>query len=219
MIVRPRIRRWLPLVGAAVAFVLVTAACGDAAPATTTAAVPQDDATTTTVTNQADPTSLGDALAAMGTRYAFDAAIILDGVEVTTVEGMVYDGIGSYVVSAGGSDVEYVVSDQGQWAREPGNEWAPLAGPAPLRDPLTPLTTPLSTSIVDTNATDSVVEAVYDGSTLGFASNDDVTVTIRIVGGVIESITYEASVADGIATVITRFDPTAAVESIKVPPT
>lgn len=216
-------RRWLPYVGATVVLALALTACGDDAPAATTAApsgsvtTAAPDATGTTSAPAAD-TGLADAIAAVGTRYGFTADVTLDGVVVTRVVGTVYDGDGSYLVAAGGSEVEYVVSNQGQWAREAGGDWTLLSSAAPLVDPLGPLATPLSSTVLHSNGDDAVVEAVYDGASLGFSSGGEVTVTVTITNGAVSSISYDATVDDRLATVVTTFDPTADVAPIEVPP-
>lgn len=214
-------RRWLPLVGAIVAMAIVVAGCGDDTPAATTVAPTATTATTdgagaSTVAPKDD--LLDAALANVGTRYAFTATVTLDGAEATRIEGTVYDGVGAYVVTSGGASVEYVVSDQGQWAREAGGDWAVLSGAAPLVDPLDPLTRPLRTRVLDTNGANALVEATYDGATLGFSAGGEVDVTITITDQAVTSISYDAPVGDGIAIVVTTFDGTADVAPIQVPP-
>lgn len=212
-------RRWLPLVGAIVAIVL--AACGDATPAATTG---PGDTTATSVSSGDDggqttgEVSLDEAITAVGTRYAFAATVTLDGSEVTRVEGVVYDGVGAYEVSSGGTTVDYVASDDGQWARQAGSEWTALAEAAPLIDPLDPLTRPLAVTVLETVGDDALVEATYDGATLGFATAGEVLVTVTITDGVVSVISYDVAVGGGIATVITTFDGTADVSPIQVPP-
>lgn len=215
-------RRWLPLAGAAIALTLAAAACGDDTPAGSSNPAPTTTSTPGSDTEETSPSQgveLDDALGAVGTRYAFTAEVFLDGVEVTRVSGTVYDGAGAYLVTAGGSDVEYVVSDQGQWARQPGADWALLADSAPLADPIAPLMNPLATTVLEADDNGAVIEAIYDGSTLGFSSGGEVAVTVTINDGTVTSISYDALIGSDIATVVTRFDGTADVAPIEVPPT
>jgi len=215
-------RRWLPLVGAIV--VLTLAACGDDTPAATTAVTAESTATTADGTGTASTAAprdavLGDALDAVGTRYAFTATVTLDGAEVTMVEGTVYDGTGAYQVAAAGATVEYVASDEGQWARQPGGEWTVLSEAAPLLDPLDPLSRPIDVRVLDSSGDDALLEATYDGATLGFAGGGRVDVSITITGGAVAAISYDVTVEGGTATVVTTFDGTADVSPIQVPPT
>jgi len=207
-------------VGAIVAFGLVIAACGDDTPSATIgtgATAPTTAPSDATVTPQ-DPL-LTAALDNVGTRYAFTATVTIDGVEATRVDGTVYDGIGTYVVTSGGQAVEYVASDQGQWAREAGGEWVSLSSAAPLVDPLGPLARPLSTRVLESDGGNALVEAVYDGAALGFATGGEVEVTITITDQAVASMTYSVPIGDGTATVVTTFDGTADVAPIQFPPT
>lgn len=201
---------------------LTLAACGGDTPAATTAdggiatTAPATDGTT--APDATGDTSLADAVTAVGTRYAFAATVTLDGAEVTRVEGVVFDGVGAYEVTTGDATVDYVTSDEGQWARQPGGDWTALSEAAPLVDPLEPLTRPLDLRVLETAGTDALLEVTYDGTALGFSDGGEVVVTVTITDGVVSSISYDVSVGDGTATVIITFDGNAEVAPIQVPP-
>ena len=207
-------RWWLPLAGATVALALALTACGDDAATASTAAAPSTSAAPGTSAAVDPPPALVEALDAVGERYAFTATITVGGAEATRVEGTVYDGAGSYVVITPAGNVDYVISPEGQWARQEGAEWAVLGGPAPLAEPLAPLANPLS---VVTTAVGTIA-AVYDGASLGFADGGEVLVTITIRDGAVAELSYETSVGDSLTQVVTTFDPTANLQPIQVPP-
>ena len=114
----------------------------------------------------------------------------LGGVETTHLGGSVYDGTGQYLVTSGGSTVEYIIGPAGQWARQGDAPWAVLAGPAPVVDPLTPLTHPSAVTVVSSDGDDAVLEATFAAAVLGFSGNEDVVVTLTIVDGVLAEIRY-----------------------------
>lgn len=217
--------RWrLPLVGAAIALSLSLVACGDDAPAGTTGTVgttPVGNSSTTTLTPATGPAVdlLGAALETVGDRYAFTGTVTLNGAVVTEVTGTVYDGTGAFQVTSNDTVVDYVISDEGQWARQVGvEEWTALSGEAPLGDPLGPLATPLALTVLEENGNDALLEATYEGSTLGFSEDGPVIVTVTITGGAVSSISYNARIGDGTAVVVTSFDGAADVAPIQVPP-
>ena len=71
-----------------------------------------------------------------------------------------------------------------------GRPWAVLAGPAPVVDPLTPLTHPSAVTVVSSDGDDAVLEATFAAAVLGFSGNEDVVVTLTIVDGVLAEIRY-----------------------------
>jgi hypothetical protein len=179
------------------AFVIATRGGDGAAPTTITTTAPgattvssTDGATATTPT---EPT-LSDAITAVGTRYEFTAVVTVGGVEASHVEGAVFDGTGQYLVTSRDTTVEYIVGPAGQWARTGAGPWAVLGGPAPVADPLTPLSHPTTVTVVSSDGGDSMLDAIYPASELGFAGTDEVAVTITIVDGVLAEIRYAVAV-------------------------
>jgi hypothetical protein len=201
------------------------AACGDDAATVTTQDQPMATGLTTAPTADTSDASttpaeslLTNALDNVGARYAFTATVTLDGVETTGIVGTVYDGTGAYVVTSVSATVDYVVGPDGQWARQEGGVWTPLAAAAPLVDQLTPLAHPLRVDVIESDGDNALLVTAYTGTDLGFAADGEVTVTIVITGGAVTAISYEAPVGNGTATVTTTFDPTADVAPIQVPP-
>ncbi len=153
----------------------------------------------------------------MGERYGFAASVTLGGVETTHLEGSVYDGTGQYLVTSGGSTVEYIIGPAGQWARQGDAPWAVLAGPAPVVDPLTPLTHPSAVTVVASDGDDAVLEATFAAAVLGFSGNEDVVVTLTIVDGVLAEIRYTTPAGGDEAVVVTTINTDSAIAPITVP--
>jgi len=215
----------LPFRGAAiVAFALVLAACGGStAPTTTT-----DASTATTTSTAAGTTSSGAATAtpeqvllqgliAVGERFAFTATVSIDGAVTTSVDGRVTNGTGHYEVTSGGTVVEYIIGPAGQWARQGDGDWTVLGGAAPLVDPLSSLASPSSVSIVSDTGGETVLDAIYSATDLGFADSGDVLVTLTLRDGVLAGTRYVAAVGTQPATVETTFDTTGDIPDVTIP--
>lgn len=203
-------------------FAAIVIGCGDdgsSAPATTTIAAVV--ATTTTTSDQGTDlaaTDLADAIAATGDTYAFTSIVSADGVEITSVDGVQYQGTGSYVVHTGGATVEYIVAPEGRWFRQPLGEWVPLREPAPVRAPLAVFSTPASVTRTSDQGDITVFEATFDGVSLGFAAGD-VTVTLQVRDGLLAQIEYTVALGDsqGLATVSTMIDTATEIQPIPIP--
>ncbi len=222
---RPAIGRWWrsPLVGAAiVASMLMLTACGDedaseiGEPTTTTGPGTPTTVAATTSSTPVDPV-LAEAIAAVGGRYRFTAVVDIDGVVVNRVEGDLYDGIGRYLVTSGDTVIEYVISPDGQWARQGDGPWTVLSGPAQVVDPLTPLGHPIAVTLVSEEAGTATIDATYPPDTLGFAGAENIVVTISIVNGVLAELRYLAMVGSDLATVSTTIDADAEMTPVTIP--
>ncbi|MBI5156377.1 MAG: hypothetical protein HZA58_00035 [Acidimicrobiia bacterium] len=219
-----------PLVGTAIVVsALLVTGCGDDTARTATSVTtepltsstssgttsPTGD-TTATSTPAADPT-LSEALAAVGARYRFTAVVDVGGVVTTQVDGTVYDGSGHYLVTSGGTTVEYIIGPSGQWARQAEGAWTVLSGPAPVADPLTPLAHPTRIEVVSSDAGRVVLDATYPASALGFVGSDEVVVTILIADGALAELRYQMPIGEDLATVLTTIDITSEVTPITAP--
>jgi len=201
----------------------VVIGCGDdgtSEPTTTTTAVVV--ATTTTGGQGADSASrdLAAAIAATGDTYAFTSIVTAAGVEITSVEGVQYQGAGSYLVTTGGATVEYIVAPEGRWFRQPLGEWVPLQEPAPVRAPLAVFEAPALVEEISDEGGVTVFAATFDGVALGFAAGD-ITVTFQVRDGLLAQIEYAVELGEtqGLATVVTMIDTATEIQPIAIPGT
>ena len=208
------------VIGAIAAMLLALTACGDSSiSATTTASV----APTTTAPSPTPPDDdaarlFADAVAAVGDSYAFASTVVANGSEVTSVEGSLHGDRSSYVIRSGGSTLEYIVSSEGRWVRPPGGDWVTLGEPVPFAQPLAALASPLSLEVLSRSTEVTVLQATYEGATLGF-TNGEMVVTITVVAGVLTRIEYTVPFGeDGtFSTVVTVIDAAADVPPITLP--
>jgi len=202
---------------AIVSLAAIASGCGDDAVTTTTTAA----ATPTTLDGQGPDTAssgLSEAIAATGDTYAFTSVVTTGDVEITTVEGVQFQGTGSYIVTTGGATIEYIVATEGRWFRQPLGEWIPLQEPAPVRAPLAVFSAPASVERTSDDAGVTVYEATFDGASIGFTAGD-VTVTFRVRDGVLAQIEYTVALGDaqGQATVVTSIDTETELQPITLP--
>lgn len=218
--IRSRGSRAGALTAATVLLVSIVAACGDddGASAAASTTVTTTDPPGTTASGGDAAVRLADAVAAVGTQYAFTSTVTAGGVEVTSVEGVLYGDTGSYVVHSGGATVEYIVAPTGRWIREPLGEWLPLQESAPVMAPLAVLSTPISVDTLSGSGDLLVLAAIYDGASLGF-TDGEVEVHITLIDGVLTEIAYEVSLGEGQGTaeVVTVIDAEADVQPITLP--
>ena len=212
-----------PGVGTAtIVLALLLSGCGDdgstptsGGNVTTTMITPTSVATTST--SGAEYPEVAAAITAVGTRYRFTALVTVGGAENTRVEGVVYDGIGQYLVTTAGQTVEYIMGPAGQWARQGSGPWTVLAGPAPVVDPLGSLAHPVAVTVVSTQGATMLIDATYPGSALGFAGAGDVVVQMVIVDGAIAETRYAVPLSDQEAAVVTTIESDAAMTPVTIP--
>lgn len=149
--------------------------------------------------------SLEAALGAMQQGYAFESIVGLDGEVVTTVSGIAgREGIQA-IVATGGAEVEYLLTADGRWIREPGEDWLAMAEEAPVADPLTPLAAYQSVEVVDHEGDRLLLRVSYRPATLGLEGEEMVQVEILLVDGVVSRVSYSSGAGESVAEVVTSF--------------
>ena len=223
--------RWRPLSGGAatsllVVAMLVASACSDSSATTDSAGTNPsagvESGATTTFTDGAPLIGNADdflsgAIAAVGTRYEFDTSVDLTGGTLTLVSGRIYDDASAYLITTVASELEYVITAEGRWVREPGDQWVTLQDVAPLVDPLSILAAPTTIEVLAADDTTVTIAATYLGATLGFPDTDEVTIELVITGSRLTSLRYQAAAGPDIATVETEISTTLDIAPITAP--
>ncbi len=229
---RTSARRWRPLTGGVatsllVVVTLVASACSDTS-ATTDAVNPTsgaDDASSTatrvagssaTLIGDADEL-LSEAIAAVGIRYEFNTSVDLTGGTLTLVSGRIYDDASAYLITTVASELEYVITPDGRWVREPGDQWVTLQEVAPLVDPLSILAAPTTIEVLAVDDTTVTMAATYLGAAVGFPDTDEVTIELVITGSRLRSLRYQAAAGPDIATVVTEISTALDIAPVTAP--
>jgi len=205
---------------------LVVSACSDTSTTTDAGNTPPsagvESAATTVAGSSA--TLIGDAdellsgaIAAVGTRYEFITSVDLTGGTLTLVAGRIYDDASAYLITTAASELEYVITPDGRWVREPGDQWVTLQEVAPLVDPLSILATPTTIEVLAVDDTTVTMAATYLGATLGFPDTDEVTIELVITGSRLTSLRYQAAAGPNIATVDTKISTALDIAPVTAP--
>lgn len=149
--------------------------------------------------------ALQAALEAMREGYGFESTVALDGEIVTTVSGRAGEGGIQARVDTGGAEVEYLVTTDGRWAREPGEGWLALAGDVPFSDPLGPLTAFRSVEVVNDEGGSVVLSVAYLSEALGLEGGGAVAVEILLVDGLVSRVSYASEAGERPVEVVTSF--------------
>ena len=217
---RPRI------VGAAAALLLT--ACSSA---TEVAATQSDQpeapvvVTAATATTEAPPTTvvidaavlLSDALASYRNGYAFTATTTVNGQVANVQTGRWLEGSTEMTVSSGDGEVDYVITDQGQWTRLTGGDWEELEGSPPVGFPLDTIGTPDRLQVVDNDGDLVEVLAVYPAAALGF-TGDEVAAQLRFVSGTLIEVSFSVETDGVTAESTTTLGPLTDITPVTAPP-
>lgn len=226
---RPRSGQWSFGATRTLVLAVLLAACGGSGSGVTPTPSPDGPATPGTASDGVAPTTstatmddaalalLRKAVDAVGDAYRFVSVVVVDDQVVIRVEGAISGESALYLVTAEETSLEYLVTAERRWVREPEGEWLPLDQPAPVRRPLAALEEPLAAKIVSQNTTERVILSTYDGAALGFAGEGQVEVTLTVRGDRLDTIRYSVLLEDDEAVVTTTIDADADVGEL-VPP-
>ena len=188
-----------PAVGSAVANTTTTTTTVAAAPtvvldpaAPTTAAVAP--ATPAPVDG---PALLQQALAAIAGGYHFNQTATIDGVVAVTVDGdRLVDGTRMAVSNEAGV-VNYVITPAGTWLMPENGEWEADDSPAPAVDPIIALYAPTSVTVATNDGTTVQMVVTVPLASLGIPGDGDGSLQVTVVSGVMTSIGYSTTTAEG----------------------
>jgi hypothetical protein len=180
---------------------LVFAACTDGGKAnssgsdqtTTTSAAPAGGNGSTDSGSPEAANLLSTALGTLGDTYHFVTTVRVGDVQVLTAEG---DRVGAGArleLTSDAGVVSYVITDDGAWARPADGEWAELDVAPATADPIAALGAPKSVSLGASSDDVQVLDAVVANEALGLTGGGTSTVSVTLVGGRLDQITYTTS--------------------------
>ena len=180
----------------------------DSAPATTKVQGPDDTSgiTGSTAAGSAEAAStLSEVLSALGTNYHFVTTVRVGDEQVLTAEG---DRVGEGArldITAEGGTVSYVVTDDSAWAKPENGEWVELDTPPATSDPITALGSPKSVTFGPATEGVEVLIVEVDNEQLGIAGGGSSTLTLTLVNGRLDQVTYDTALGDRAASATTIF--------------
>jgi hypothetical protein len=107
-------------------------------------------------------------------------------------------------ISSGEGEVEYIITNNGQWARLPGSVWEELDGAPPSGNPLAALATPEALTLIEATGNKVVLRAVYPAATLGL-DGDPIDVQLLLEDGALAEASYQIEVDGNLAESVTTF--------------
>lgn len=178
--------------------ILVFTACTDSNAGGDRSAT-SSEADSTGADRSADPASLeaatllSTALGSLGNTYHFVTTIRAGDLQVLTVEGdRVGAGARLELTSEAGA-VSYVITDDGAWARPDDGEWAELDVAPATADPIDALGDPQSVTLGESLDDAEVLAVVVNNEALGLTGGGTSTLSVRLVSGRLDQITYITS--------------------------
>ena len=188
-----------PAVGSAVANTTTTTVAVPVAPtvivdpgATTTVA-----AAPATLAPVDGPALLQQAVAAIAGGYHFNQIATLDGVVAVTIDGdRLVDGTRMAVSNEAGL-VNYVITPAGTWLMPENGDWEADDSPAPAVDPIIALYAPTSVTVAGNDGTTVQLVVTVPLASLGIPGDGDGSLQVSVVSGVLTSIAYSTTTAEG----------------------
>ncbi len=159
---------------------------------TAPAAAPAAAATTPPI----DPAAtLQQAVAALGASYHFATTATVNGAVALRADG---DRIGDgsrLAVTANGATVQYVITADGTWVQQPGQDWQQLDDPPATADPVSALSSPSAVAVSQSDGTTVGLTVTVPSVALGIPGDGDVPVSAVVVGGVLTTVGYDTTVS------------------------
>jgi hypothetical protein len=161
------------------------------APTTTTTPVAAPPAATTDVPVPPPdgPALLRRGFSELADGYHFVTIATVDGAVAVSANGDHIADRTRLIVTSGDATIGYIVTAEGSWVSN-GDTWQELDEPAPVTDPITPLTAPIDVTVVAHDEASATMAARYPASALALPGTATITVLFETVGSSIRSISY-----------------------------
>ncbi len=177
------------------------------APATTASGTADSSGTPgSTAAGSADAAvQLSDALGTLGVTYHFVTTVRVGDEQVLTAEG---DRVGEGArleLTAEGGTVSYLVTGDSAWAKPENGDWAELDAPPATSDPIEALGAPRAVSFGPETEGVQVLAVEVDNGALGLSGGGTSTLTVTIVDGRLDQVTYNTVVGERTASATTIF--------------
>jgi hypothetical protein len=184
------------------------------APAATAAPTTAAPSTTPPI----DPaTTLQQGLAGLGTNYHFTTTATVDGATVLTADGDRIDDGQRFAVTANGATVQYVITPDGTWVEQAGQDWQQLDDQPATADPVAALGAPTSVALAGTSGTTTTLTVSVPATALGVSADGDVPLTATVTDGVLGAVSYATTVSGRPAAVQATFGPPADAQPVTAP--
>jgi hypothetical protein len=143
------------------------------------------------------PALLQQAVAATAGGYHFNQTATIAGALAVTIDGDRLPSGARLAVSNANGLVFYVITPDGSWLMPENGDWVVDDSPAPAVDPINALAAPTSVAVAGNDGTTVQLTVNVPFSALGLAAEGDAPLQVTIVSGVLTSISYSTTTADG----------------------
>lgn len=160
---------------------------------------------------------LESALESLGSSYAFESEIIVNGERASLAIGRHVDGAIEVDLEQEGTTLVYRSVGGERWILAPGGTWEQLGDDATPIDPLDGLRTPTNLSIDDESDDTVTLRATYAAGVLSLPESGDITVSMSVVGGVLANIDFSGDISGRAVELHTTFAPAPDAEPVLPP--
>ena len=161
---------------------------------------------------------LQQAFAAIGAGYHFNQTATVDGVVALTIDGDRLTDGARVAVSRDSGVVFYVITPDGTWLMPENGEWEADDSDPPAVDPIAALGAPTSVAVAGNDGTTVQLVVSVPLSSIGIPGDGEAPLQVSVVGGVLSTITYSTTTADGrIAAATTIIGPVVDPSPVEAP--
>jgi hypothetical protein len=190
-----------PAVGSAITNTTTTTTVAAVAAAPTVAADPGAATTIAAAPATLAPVDgaalLQQSLAALGGGYHFNQTATVDGVVFVTSDGDRLPTGARLAVSNDSGLVYYIITPDGTWLMPENGDWEVDDSPAADVDPIAALSAPTSVAVAANDGTAVQLVVTVPLAALALEGDGDATLQVTIVSGVLTTISYSTTTADG----------------------
>ncbi len=141
----------------------------------------------------------------------------MDGTAILTADGdRIADGQ-RFAVTSNGATVQYVITPDGTWVQQAGQEWQQVDDPPATADPITALGAPTSVALADAQGTTVTLTVTVPATAIGVAADGDVPLTATVTDGTLTGVSYTTAVGAKPATVQATFGPPSDASPVTAP--
>jgi hypothetical protein len=165
-----------------------------------------------------DPAAtLQQGIAGLGASYHFTTTATVDGATVLAADGDRIDDGQRFAVTANDATVQYVITPDGTWVQQAGQEWQQLDDPPATADPIAALGAPTSVVLAGTSGPTITLTVAVPATALGVSADGDVPLTATVTDGVLGAVSYATTVGGKPAAVQASFGPPADATPVTAP--
>jgi hypothetical protein len=140
---------------------------------------------------------LQQAVAATSAGYHFNQTATVDGAIALTIDGDRLTDGARVAVSRDSGVVFYIITPEGTWLMPENGEWEADDSDPPAVDPIAALGAPTSVAVAGNDGTTVQLVVSVPLSSIGIPGEGETPLQVSVVGGVLSTITYSTTTADG----------------------